>query len=74
MNHAYQWEELFEKAVLETDSSRLPQRLDAAQAALEARAAQLAGANHDAGEEHRAINDALSGLKVLRRERQGTQV
>jgi hypothetical protein len=69
MSQPYSWQSLYEAAVLETDSEKLSQKVDAAHAAIHARMEEL---NHNGGLSHPesvAIHDALTGLRVLRRER-----
>jgi hypothetical protein len=66
------WAKLYEAAILETDRSRLAAHLEAAEAAIKLRMQELCR-HHDGTEEERiAINDALSGLRVLRQELSGT--
>ena len=56
---------------LETDRSRLAARIQAAEAAIKVRAQEL-NSHHEGTEEKRiAINDALSGLRILRQELNG---
>jgi hypothetical protein len=63
----YGWEESYQRAILETDRSKLPERIDAAQTSINHRLQEI-NAGHDSKEERLAIRDALAGLKVLRRE------
>jgi hypothetical protein len=60
----YGWEESYQSAMLETDRSKLQDRIDAAQTAIDRRLQQING-GHDSVEERRAIRDALAALKVL---------
>jgi len=63
----YGWEESYKHAMLETDRSKIPERIDAAQTAINRRLDEI-NARHDSREERLAIRDALAGLNVLRRE------
>jgi hypothetical protein len=62
----YGWEESYKHAMLETDRSKIPERIDAAQTAIN-RLDEI-NAGHDSREERLAIRDALAGLNVPRRE------
>ena len=66
----YVWDELYEAAILETDYVRLPQRLQAAKAAIDDRLHNLLLDHGGTPEERLAISDALQGLNVLRRQLQ----
>jgi hypothetical protein len=63
----YGWEESYKNAMLETDRSRLPERIEAAQTSINRRLQEI-NAGHDSKEERQAIRDALAGLNILRRE------
>ena len=63
----YGWEETYKNAMLETDRSKLWERIEAAQTAIDRRLQEI-NVGHDSREERRAIRDALVGLRVLRRE------
>ena len=63
----YGWEETYKNAMLETDRSKLWERIEAAQTSIDRRLEQI-NAGHDSREERQAIRDALAGLNVLRRE------
>ena len=56
-------------AVLETDDSKLPQRVMAAGNAIRSRAIELAQDPQGTPEERQDIADALNGLSILRKER-----
>ena len=62
------WQRFYEAAILETDRALLSRLIEAAQAAIDARLEQLRGNHQNNAEEHQAIADALSGLRVLRGE------
>ncbi len=70
MNTNYSWEGFYKEAVLETDDARLRERMDAAQAAIDARLCELSSDGKNAGQELIALRDAQRGLTVLRKERQ----
>jgi hypothetical protein len=70
MNTDYPWERLYKEAVLETDDARLRERVDAAQAAIDARLYEFYSDGKNAGQELIALRDAQKGLSVLRQERQ----
>jgi hypothetical protein len=63
----YGWAEMYQRAMLETDRSKLPGRIEAAQTAINRRIQEI-NAGHDSVDERRAIRDALASLNVLRRE------
>jgi hypothetical protein len=63
----YGWQETYQRAMLEIDRSKLPARIEAAQTAIDRRLQEI-NAGHDSVEERRAIQDAMAGLSVLRRE------
>ena len=70
MNTNYSWEGLYKEAVLETDDVRLREKMDAAQASIEARLHELSSDGKNARQELIALRDAQKGLTVLRKERQ----
>ena len=61
------WEELYKAAVLETDSDKLPKRIQAAKASIDARIHEMQWNHGGAPAERHAICDALAALNVLRR-------
>ena len=67
MKAYYVWEESYEAAMLETDDKKLPNRLQAAKAAIDNRLHELQFDHGGTPEERQAITDALGGLNVLRR-------
>ncbi len=71
MNTTFPWQQTYLEAVLETDNSRLAQRLTAAENRIHARVTELEMDHHGTPEERKAIADALNGLAVLRKERIG---
>jgi hypothetical protein len=70
MNTHYSWERFYKEAVLETDDTGLREKMDAAQAAIDARLYELSSDGKNAGQELIALRDAQKGLTVLRKERQ----
>jgi hypothetical protein len=63
----YGWEESYKSAMMETDRSKLWERIEEAHTAINRRLQEI-NAGHDSREERYAIRDALAGLNVLRRE------
>jgi hypothetical protein len=61
------WQERYKAAVLETDEKKLHKRIQA-KAAIDARLHELRSDHGGTPDERQAINDALAGLNVLRRE------
>jgi len=68
MDRTYEWQRQYEAAILETDRSRLPELIRAAQAKIEARIAELRSDHNTSPEEEQAIADAVAGLNILRKE------
>jgi len=68
MNLNYEWQRLYKVAILETDRSKLPRHIAVADAAIKARIHELSQDHAGTADERLAIEDALSGLKVLRKE------
>ena len=66
----YVWQGSYQAAILETDDNKLPNRLQAAKAAIDNRLHDLQRDHGGTPEERQAITDALGGLIVLRRELQ----
>ena len=62
------WRELYSAAILETDNAQLRLKVDAAQAAIDARLQELNG--HVSDPERSELVDASHGLNILRSERQ----
>jgi hypothetical protein len=59
----YAWQRHYEAAIIETDRTKLPTLIEAAQAAINARRAEMDGTGSPA--ELQAIEDARSGLRIL---------
>ena len=60
------WQELYQLAMLELDPARLPQLIDQACEAVLDRLEDTA--TESASDENEQLNDALNGLRMLRRE------
>jgi hypothetical protein len=60
------WRRLYTAALFEVDSSKLPERIADAEAALIMRARELFHAPGDNIEEEEAVDDAMYALKALR--------
>jgi len=61
----YKCHEVYKAALLETDWSKMEERINAAEAALHARKQEFDLNHGGTPEENRAIEDALRGLGVL---------
>ena len=61
----FAWQRLYEAALLETDLPLLPERIAAAEAAIEARVAEIKSARFCTPAEQEALDDARSGLRLL---------
>lgn len=68
MRAEYAWEEVYKAAIVETDDGNLPNRVRAANAAIDSRLHELLMDHGGTPEKRRAISDALAGLNVLSRE------
>ncbi|MGA9815066.1 MAG: hypothetical protein WBQ64_19955 [Terriglobales bacterium] len=64
----YKWLEVYQAALLETDWSRMEERIQRAEAGLHERKREFALNHGGTPEENQAIEDALRGLAVLRTE------
>jgi hypothetical protein len=63
-----EWEKLYQAAILETDWSKIEERIQAADSAISARLQELSINHGGAPEENQRMKDALSGLVALRGE------
>jgi hypothetical protein len=63
-----EWEKLYRDAILETDWSKIEERIRAADSAISARLHEFSVNHGGTLEENQQIKDALSALTVLRRE------
>src|SRR5216684_4142194 len=68
MNLDYEWQHPYVSAVLETDRSKLSERIQEAHAAIDARVHELSQDHQGTPEERLAIEFALNCLKVLSQE------
>ena len=64
----YGWQELYATALLETDWTKIEQKIQAAENGIEARLNEFSLNHGGTPEENQAIVDALHGLDVLRKE------
>jgi hypothetical protein len=62
------WVELYQAAILETDWSKIEARIQAADSAINARLQEFSNDHGGTPEENQRVQDALTGLGVLRRE------
>ncbi len=62
------WKQLYQSAMLEFDRNKLAERLDLAYAAVNERLRQISTDKARSPEEWQQLNDAISGLRVLKRE------
>ena len=68
MNSGNDWQQLYHVALLETDWSRIEERIQAADSAIKARLHEFSLNHGGTPEENQAITDAVNGLTVLRKE------
>lgn len=68
MNAEYDWEKLYHKAVLETDWSRIEEKIDATKSAITGRLHEFSLDHGGTPEENKAIARALDRLEILRTE------
>jgi hypothetical protein len=66
---AYVWEEYYFAAIIETDKSKLEDRIALATDAIDLRVKELSRENYGTPTERVAIADALRALAVLRKEK-----
>ncbi len=64
----YKWHEAYKAALLETDWSKMEERIQAALTAIQNRKREFAMDHGGTPEESRALADAMSSLSVLRTE------
>jgi hypothetical protein len=62
------WMDVYEAAILETDWSKIEERIQAADSAISARLHEFSLNHGGTPEENQAIRNALAGLTVLRHE------
>lgn len=68
MTMTYNWHESYRAALLETDWTRMQERVKAAEADISERQRVLSMDHGGTPEERQAIADAINGMKVLRKE------
>lgn len=73
MASTYDWYESYKAAVLETDWTRMPDRVLIAEAEILERRRVLAGDHGGTPEEQQALADAINGLRVLRKDAESWQ-
>ena len=64
----YQWHELYKAALLETDWSKMEERIQAAESAIQKRKSECGLDPSGLHEENQALADAMNGLSVLKSE------
>jgi hypothetical protein len=64
----YEWQRLYVAAVLETDRTKLPQRIAGAHAAIKVHLGELSQDYMGTAEERKVIEAALNGLNLLSQE------
>jgi hypothetical protein len=62
------WETLYQEAILETDWSKIEERIRVVDSAISARLHEFSVDHGGTPEEQQRIHDALNGLSILRRE------
>ena len=68
MDTEYSWLELYRTALLETDWSKIEREIQAAEDGIGVRLLEFSLNHGGTPEENQAIEDALSGLNVLRKD------
>jgi len=68
MTRQYPWVEYYEAAIVETDRSRLPALIKAAQTAINSRIEELESDHQSTLEEREAIARARAGIRILQQE------
>jgi len=68
MMFTYTWHESYLSAVLETDWTKMHERIQAAESAIDERQRVLSLDHGGTAQERQAIADAINGLKALRTE------
>ena len=66
MTATYKWQEVYKAAVLETDWSKMEERIRAAEIAIHARKNEFRLDHGDTLEENQAIAEAVGNLSILR--------
>jgi hypothetical protein len=68
MNTEYDWLRLYRAAILETDWSKIEEKIEAAESGIRARLHEFSENHGGTPEENQAIEDALHGLNGLRKD------
>jgi hypothetical protein len=68
MDTEYSWQELYRIALLETDWSKIVEKIQVADSGIRARLHEFSLNHGGTPEENQAIEDALHGLHILRKE------
>jgi hypothetical protein len=68
MNSEYEWFNLYKTAILETDWSKIEERILVAEKGIKAKLYEFSQNHGGTREENQAIQDALNGLKTLRKD------
>jgi len=68
MNTTQDWQSLYRVALLETDWTKMEERVRTAESAISQRKRQLSLDHGGSPEENQSIENALRGLEVLRKE------
>jgi hypothetical protein len=68
MNAEYKWYEAYKAAVLETDWTKMDDRIDVAKSSIKLRLNELSMDHGGTPEERQSLADALNALEVLRRD------
>jgi hypothetical protein len=68
-----QWQNEYQAALVELDREKLPERVEAAETAIYTRLQQISQRS-DHSAERQAIEDAVAGLRVLKRDSLGKEV
>jgi hypothetical protein len=68
MNTEYDWVKLYKAALLETDWSKIEEHIQVAENGIKARLHEFSMNHGGTPEENQAVENALNGLKVLRKE------
>lgn len=68
MNAEYKWYEAYKVAVLETDWTKMDDRIDVAKSSIKLRLNELSMDHGGTLEERQSLADALNALEVLRRD------
>ena len=64
----YKWHKAYRSALLETDWSKMGERIRSAETAISARRNELSRDHGGASDEQQAIEDAVNGLNLLRKD------